>query len=104
MKVLPLIAGGMVLFATNAAFAQPTPPAHARHHAVAKKTAAAKRCCCEGEMREMMSMMHQMMKMHGMKMQGGMMKQEGMNLPEEKGMTMPMSPTPSQPAPDQHQP
>ena len=85
MRSLVLIAGGALLLAANVAAAQPMPAGHAEHHGTrgGSRYAAGKHCCCEHEMHEMMSMMHQMMKMH-----------RGMKMEEKSGMSMP-TPNPS---------
>jgi len=59
------IAAGLVaLLASAGASAQPVPAGHQQHQAAAKHEHAKSGCCCDKHMREMMSMMHEMMKMH----------------------------------------
>jgi hypothetical protein len=97
MKSLVLLAGGALFLSASVAAAQSTPsaqstsPAHTRHHHTAGKHSASadgEHCCCEKEMHEMMSMMHQMMKMHA-----GMKMHEGMKMQGEGDMKMPMQST-----------
>ena len=58
------IAAGLVaLLASAGASAQPVPAGHQQHQAAAKHEHAKSGCCCDKHMREMMSMMHEMMKM-----------------------------------------
>lgn len=96
MRSLILSTGGALLFVASAASAQSMPAGHSQHHATKHSSSMSRhRCCCEHDMHEMMSMMHQMMKMH-----------EGMNVPKDDGMKTPMQPAaPGQnpPPPDQHQ-
>lgn len=86
MRSLAFIPGGALLLAASAVNAQPAPSSHAHHHA---RTMAAKtggnHCCCERQVREMMSMMHQMMQMHG-----AMKTHEGTSLPADGGIKKPM--------------
>lgn len=72
MKIITLLAGGALLLAADMAAAQPNPSAHEQHQVSGKHQSATTdhRCCCDEQMKQMMSMMHGMMQMHQQMHQG----------------------------------
>lgn len=85
MTLVTMFAAPMLLFAANAAAAQPVAQSHEQHQASGQHQAAGAqgRCCCEEMMRKMMS---------------EMMQKKGMGMSQEKANA-------DQPpaAPDEHQ-
>ena len=73
MKTIIAALGGALLLGSGAANAQTAPAAHEQHQHAAPQAGPKEGCCCEKQMTEMMSMMHEMMKAHqAMGMQPGM--------------------------------
>lgn len=91
MKIVLTLAFAALLFGASAP-AQAAPTAHQQHHPSASQApATSDHCCCEAQMKQMMSMMHEMMQMH-QQMQGGMK------------MPMPMQQAPGKSTPPDQKP